>query len=93
MDTPETTRAAGTPAAEGVVERNIGLTFELIQAIADDPALLEEIPHGATVILIPADDPDLAARNIAGGHRRVLAGENVYFRHVRRAPVAAGVGE
>lgn len=93
MSTPEVTRDRDERTAAGVTERNIGLTFDLARAIATDSALLAEIPDGATVILLPDDDPELAARNLAGGCRRVRAGENVYFRHVRQRASTISGGE
>ena len=66
-------------------ERNLTLSTELARAIIDDPVLLEEIPEGATVILLPDDDPDLAQANLELGWVALKRGEDVYFRHVHHA--------
>ena len=66
-------------------DRNLALAGQFLQAVLDDPALVEQIPDGATLVLIPDDDPELARFNLDLGWKAVLAGEDVYFRHVRRA--------
>ena len=72
----------------GSVERNISLSFSFAQAIVDDPAILDEIPNDATVVLIPDDDLSLAALNIDLGMRDVRQGKDVYFRHMTSAAAA-----
>lgn len=67
---------------EGVVERNLALVSAFTQAIIADPSLGEEIPKGATLVLIPDDDPELAAYNRALGERAQAAGKTVYTRIV-----------
>jgi hypothetical protein len=64
-------------------ERNITLSFEFAKSIIDDPAILEEIPDGATLVLLPADEPDLARENLRLGIEAAERGENVYIRHVK----------
>lgn len=66
-----------------VMDRNLVLAGELIAAQLADPALLEEIPDGATVILIPDDDPALAEHNLALVREVFARGKNVYLKHVR----------
>jgi len=70
-------------------DRNLTLAFQLADAIVDDPALLEKIPEGATVIFLPDDDPELATANRAMGPAALDRGEDVYFRHVRHVAHAA----
>ncbi|HEX5502049.1 MAG TPA: DUF5647 family protein [Thermomicrobiales bacterium] len=69
--------------------RNLVRAGEFLQAVLDDPALVEQIPDGATLVLIPDDDPELARFNMDLGWKAVLAGEDVYFRHVRGATTPA----
>lgn len=64
-------------------ERNITLSFEFAKSIIDDPAILEEIPNGSTVVLLPEDEPDLAEENLRLGLEAAERGENVYIRHVK----------
>jgi Family of unknown function (DUF5647) len=67
-------------------DRNLALAFTLADAIVDDPSLLDEIPEGATVVLLPDDDRELAEANRALGLQALDAGANVYFRHIARVP-------
>lgn len=71
--------------ATGFVERNIELAFWFAQQQLEHPELAEEVPNGATLILIPQNDPDLAMHNAGLGMKAIANGENVYFRHVLRS--------
>lgn len=64
-------------------ERNITLSFEFAKSIIDDAEILEEIPDGATLVLLPEDEPDLAKENLRLGVKAAERGENVYIRHVK----------
>ena len=66
-----------------VVTRSINLTFDFARAIVDDPNILDDVPEGAIVVLIPADDPELAAVEVEEGLAALRQGWDVYFRHVR----------
>jgi hypothetical protein len=71
------------------VDRNLALAFDLLQAQFSDPALLREIPSGATVIFIPEDDPELAEYNFGLARAAIARGQNVYLKRVRTpVPVA-----
>ena len=82
-DVPGDSTTAGT--------RNIDLAFDLIRAQLADPALADEIPNGATVVLLPEDDQALAEANRELGLRLLDTGRNVYFRHApaRRSALTA----
>lgn len=67
----------------GFPERNVTLSFEFAKSIIDDPAILEEIPDGATLVLLPDDEPDLARENLRLGIETAQRGEDVYIRHVK----------
>lgn len=69
-------------ADPGFTERNITLSFEFAKSIVDDPAILDEVPDGATLVLLPSDEPDLARENLRLGIAAAERGENVYLRHV-----------
>jgi hypothetical protein len=51
---------------ETVVEKNITLSFEFERYIQEHPQLLERIPDGAQVVLLPLDDPELYRINLEG---------------------------
>lgn len=69
---------------EGVVERNIALVSAFTQAVIRDPSLGAGIPKGATLVLIPEDDPELAAYNRHLGERAHAAGKVVHIQHVHQ---------
>lgn len=68
-----------------MAERVIELTSAFMESIAANPAVAPMIPDGATLILIPDNDPELAAHNVSLGIGAIAAGENVYFLHVQMA--------
>jgi len=68
--------------AEGVVERSIALVSAFTQAVIQDPSLGAGIPKGATLVLIPEDDPELAAYNRHLGERAQATGKVVHVQHV-----------
>lgn len=69
-------------ARDARVAETLDLAKRFINAIFDDPSLLDDIPEGANVIFLPHDDPDLAERNRAAGLRMRAAGHLVHFAHV-----------
>ncbi len=81
MSTPHTHLDTAT-----AVDRTLVLLGEFLQTQLEDPALLEEVPNGATVALIPDDDPELAEHNLNLALESFAAGKNVYLRHVRQTP-------
>jgi hypothetical protein len=65
------------------IERNMDLSFDFARRIFENPEILEEIPEGATLVLLPDDDPSLLQEKMELGIRALHRGENVYFRHVK----------
>lgn len=57
-------------------------TFDLIEAAIDDASVLDDIPNGAVLVLLPADDPAFAEEALALGVKAVREGRNVYFKHL-----------
>lgn len=55
------------PDTTSRVSRNIDLTRWFTLSILEDPAILDEVPDGTIVVLLPDDDPDLAETNLQGG--------------------------
>ena len=69
---------------ERIITENIKLGFEFARNLVDDPSSLEDIPDGATVVIIPDDDPEVAERNIELALKAVREGADVYIRHARK---------
>lgn len=59
------------------------MAFDLARLALEDPTMLDRIPNGATVMLLPDDDPSVTDDNIRDGIDAIAAGANVYFMHVR----------
>jgi uncharacterized protein DUF5647 len=59
------------------VVRNLTLVQRFVSAVFADPAMLDDIPDGATVILLPRDDPDAAAVKLEAGRAMKEAGNSV----------------
>jgi len=49
---------------EAITEKNITLSLEFERYISEHPEMLEQIPNGAEVILLPRDDPELYRINL-----------------------------
>ena len=54
---------------ETVVEKNITLSFGFEQYILEHPEMLERIPQGAEIVLLPQDDPELYRINLEAAWR------------------------
>jgi hypothetical protein len=55
-------------ASEGIAdytEKNIELAGQLLEKILADPDILDEIPENAMIVVIPNDDAELTAHNLA----------------------------
>jgi hypothetical protein len=60
-----------------IVEKNITLSFEFEQYILEHPEVLEQIPDGAQVILLPQDDPELYRVNLNASQKAREEGETM----------------
>ncbi len=65
---------------QALVEKDLELTRVFSLAIIDDPAILEDIPNGVLLMLMPDDDPEYTAISIERGMAAVAQGRDVYFR-------------
>ncbi len=63
----------------------MALGFDLLEAALRDPSLLDGIPDGVTLVLLPVDDPEAATRSVQLGLDAIDRGEDVLFKHVRPA--------
>jgi hypothetical protein len=77
MSAQPATITTGALTKADQVERNLDLAHDHLPAILDNPDLLDEIPDGATVVLLPADDPDLFEINLQIAVSRARKGDNV----------------
>ncbi len=64
-----------TDAANDRIGRNIDLAFQFLDEVIDAPAHADDVPDGATVVVLPVDDPefnrgqmDLARMSATAGH-------------------------
>jgi hypothetical protein len=73
-----------------VDQQMIRNTSGLVRAAAANPAVARDIPQGATIVLIPDDDPELAAAEIEAGMLALSRGQDVYFRHIRPGDIIRG---
>lgn len=76
-------------ATRELTDRNIKLSFDFARQILVDPAILDDIPDGVTLVLLLEDDPTFNETNIEIGLRAVRKGQDVYFRYMRKRPSAA----
>ena len=67
---------------ETIVEKNMTLSFEFERYILEHPELLEQIPDGAQVVLLPQDDPELYRINLDAARKAREADENVPIVYV-----------
>jgi hypothetical protein len=49
---------------EAITEKNITLSLEFERYISEHPGMLEQIPNGAEVVLLPKDDLELYRINL-----------------------------
>jgi hypothetical protein len=62
---------------ETIVEKNITLSFEFERYILEHPEVLEQIPDGAQVVLLPQDDPELYRINLNAAQKAREIGKGV----------------
>jgi hypothetical protein len=67
---------------ETIVEKNMTLSFEFERYILEHPELLEQIPDGAQVVLLPQDDPELYRINLDAARKAREADDNAPIVYV-----------
>jgi hypothetical protein len=67
------------------VERRVELHRRFLLAGFADPTVFTEIPWDVQLFLLPDDDRDFTAQEIAAAARAAHHGADVYLRHVRVA--------
>ena len=72
-----------------MVRKNLVLGMEFDKYLIEHPNLIEKIPQGAHVVLLPKYDPDLFKANLRLARKRLKEGEKVVFVKVGKlAPPA-----
>lgn len=70
--------------AKSVIERCYELSDLFTDAYFEDVSILDDIPNGSTLILLPDDDAELAEFNLEQAVRSAQNGSDVYIRHFPR---------
>ena len=73
---------------ETVREKNITLSFEFERYILEHPEVLEQIPDGAEIVLLPKDDLELYRINLDAAQKAHQAGEAISVVFVEIEAVA-----
>jgi hypothetical protein len=68
---------SGTPE-QRIVDRG----FDLLRHLIATPQAAERFPTGATVVIVPLDDPEVARINLALGRRAAREGKDVVYTFV-----------
>jgi len=72
-----------------MARKNLVLGIEFDKYLIEHPNLIEKIPQGAYVVLLPEYDPDLFKANMRLARKRLKEGEKVVFVKVGKlAPPA-----
>lgn len=67
--------------SQSATERDIELSVAFVNAFYEDVSILDDIPNGSTLVLLPDDDPELAEINFRSGIEAARNGADVYIRH------------
>jgi hypothetical protein len=73
--------------SETIIEKNATLSFEFERYVLEHPEMLERIPDGAEVVLLPKDDPELYRINLEAAQAAVKSGPVIYVEIKALAPV------
>ena len=70
--------------SQTMIRKNLLLGMELDKYLIEHPSLIEQIPQGAYVVLLPEDDPELCKANTRLARKRLKEGEKVVFVRVEK---------
>lgn len=79
---PSVSRAEKQMPVAPADERVIGQGFDLLRSLIADPTLLEQLPDGATIAIIPEDDPEVAQINLEAAGRAAQKGKDTYYHFI-----------
>ena len=64
--------------------KNIALVRQFLREVVAAPSRVDNMPSGATVVLLPSDDPAQLAANLVLSEQATPEGRDVYVRRVER---------
>lgn len=67
-----------------MARKNLVLGIEFDKYLIEHPNLIEKIPQGAYVVLLPEYDPDLFKANLRLARKRIKEGEKVVFVRIEK---------
>ena len=67
-----------------MARKNLVLGIEFDKYLIEHPNLIEKIPQGAYVVLLPKYDPDLFKANLRLARKRIKEGEKVVFVRIEK---------
>jgi len=71
--------------ADPEVDKRTDLNLRFLHAGLADTTILEGIPRGVVLFLLPDDDPEFVAQEVLAAADSARRGADVYLRHVRVA--------
>ena len=54
---------------EALVQKNLTLFFEFQQYVLEHPEIVDDVPDGAEIVLLPKDDPELYRANLKAARK------------------------
>ena len=72
---------------DDLVKRNFDLLDGFMRYAFDHPAILEQIPQDAQIVILPTDDPELSAENRQMASTLRARGEKVVLIKLKRAEI------
>ena len=84
MTRTETVEATTTSALrrDPHAERAIELGFAVTRLALEDASILDDVPNGCALFLLPEGETEFLERSIELGSAAIRRGENVYFKHI-----------
>ncbi len=67
-------------AEKALASKDLAYTLYFSLAVIEEPTLLEDVPNGVLLVLMPDDDPEYTAISVERGMKAVARGQDVYFR-------------
>ncbi|MBL7073651.1 hypothetical protein ISS37_00215 [candidate division KSB1 bacterium] len=62
---------------EELAEKNLDLFHEFMMYVLEKPDILDRIPKGAQLVILPEDDPELCQKNLEIVRKRKEEGQTV----------------